>query len=360
MPGDAPLILVLNPGSTSTRVAVYRGEEALFSSTRIHSPEEISGSSDIFDQVPLRRRTVIEEMEKNGVEWSDLSAIAARGAPLKPLEGGTYRINARMLEDLKAFRIQSPHVSLLAGIMAAEFGEIHNIPAFIADPISVDELDAIARLSGLPEIPRRSLWHALNCRAVARKAAKDRGKRYEHVNLIVVHLGSGITISCHRKGRTIDVTDANSDGPFSPERSGTVPLLGLAELCFSGKYDREGMIRRITREGGMKAYLGTSDAMEVEKRIATHGDKVASLIYEGMAYQIAKEIGAMAAVLAGEIEAIVLTGALAQSPMLIDWIQRRVSFLAPVLVYPGEYEMEALAMAVLRVLRGEEEEKVYM
>jgi len=352
-------ILGINPGSTSTKVAVYDDEKPNFIESIVHPREEIAACKDYLEEYPIRKKSVLEALKKHSIELNSLSAVVARGAPLKPLEGGTYRINASLVDDLKNQRLQSPHVSCLAGLIAHDIAESMGIPSFIADPVSTDEFHPLARISGLPEINRKSIWHALNCKAAGRKVAREEGKKYEEMNLIICHLGSGITVSAHRKGKAIDVNNANSEGPFSPERTGTLPAVELVELCYSGKYNFKEIIRKITRQAGLFAYLGTADAREIERRIKEEKDEKAALIYEAMAYQVAKEIGAMAAVLEGKVDFIVLTGALAHSDILTSWIKKRVAFIAPIKIYPGEDEMEALNLAALRVLRGEEQEKQY-
>lgn len=352
-------ILAINPGSTSTRISVHDEEAELFSETMVHTKEELAAFRNFFEERPLRENAVFNSLKKHEIPLENLSAVVGRGAPLKPLEGGTYRINEIMLDDLRHQRLQSPHISVLAGIMAFEIAEPLGIPAFIADPVSTDEMHPLARISGLPEIHRKSLWHALNCKAAARKASRELAKKYEELNLIVCHLGSGITVSAHRLGRAIDVNNANSEGPFSPERAGTLPAVELIELCFSRIHEHVDMLRKVTRHAGLSAYLGTSDAREIERLIRDEKDEKAALVYEAMAYQVAKEIGAMATVLEGRVDAVVLTGALARSEMLTGWLKARVGFIAQILIYPGEDEMEALSLAALRVLRGEESPKEY-
>jgi len=352
-------ILAINPGSTSTKVSVYDDEAERFSETIVHTKEELAHFKDFTEERPLREMAVLNSLKKHEIPLESLSAVVGRGAPLKPLEGGTYRINELLLDDLRHQRLQSPHVSVLGGLMAFEIADSLGLPAFIADPVSTDEMHPLARISGLPEISRKSLWHALNCKAAARKASRDLNKKYQELNLLVCHLGSGITVSAHRRGRAIDVNNANSEGPFSPERAGTLPAVELIELCYSQRHEGHEMLKKVTRHAGLSAYLGTSNALEVERRIIEEKDEKAALLYEAMAYQVAKEIGAMAAVLEGKVDAVVLTGALARSEMLTGWITARVSFIAPILIYPGEDEMEALSLAALRVLRGEEEPKEY-
>ena len=272
-------------------------------------------------------------------------------------KGGTYRVNDKMLEDARA-NFQGEHPSNLGCALAYEIAKLGGVDAFIVDPVSVDEFEPLARYSGHPLIQRRSLSHALNIHAVARLASEKIGKKLDETNFVIAHLGGGISVCPVKGGKIIDANDASSDGPFSPERTGGLPLQPFISLCFSGKYTEQEIRKMVMGKGGLVAYLGTNNADEVEKRIQ-NGDEYAREVYEAMAYQIAKEIGAMATVLKGKVDAVVLTGGLANSKMLVDWITERVSFIAPVLVFPGEDEMRALALGVLRVLRGEEQAKEY-
>ena len=352
-------ILVINPGSTSTKVAVFDNEKQIFSQNISLDKEEMKKFSHYLEEYSMRKKSIKDFLESRNFDIRDLTAVIGRGAPFKPLEGGTYRITDEMLDDIKNGRLQSPHISALGAVISNEFSKELNIPSFIADPVSVDEFHEFSRLSGMKEIPRKSLWHALNCKAIAREAAESLGRKYEDLDLIVVHLGGGITISAHQKGRAVDVNNGNSEGPFSPERTGTLPALELVEICYSGKYTKEEMIKKITKEGGLRSYLGTSDAREIEEKIIKNNDKEYKLIYETMAYQISKEIGAYATVLKGSVDAIVITGGIANSNMLVDWIKERVSFISKVLVFPGEDELSALAKAAFRVLTGQEKEKKY-
>jgi len=351
-------ILSINPGATSTKVAVYENEKPLKVQAIRHDPAELASFKKTIDQLECRKRLVSEFLKKNGIEIKSLSAVVGRGGPFKPLLSGTYRVNHRMLSDVRSGNVQADHVSNLGCLLAFDLTRGTGIPAFIVDPVSVDEFPPVARISGLPELPRRSLGHALNIKMVARKAAKKLRRKYENLNLIVVHLGSGISVSSHQKGKMIDVNNANDGGPFSPQRVGSVPVTGLAKLCLSGKYDYPQIYERLTKKGGLLAHLGTDDLGEVEKRMAT-GDQKARLIYEAMIYQIAKEMGAMAATLSGKVDAVVLTGGMANSKNFVRKIKNRVKFLGPVLVFPGEDEMEALTRGALRVLNGEEKAKEY-
>ncbi len=351
-------ILVINPGSTSTKLGFFEGEKPIFIEVLRHNSEEIKKYKRIFDQYEFRKNVVLNFLKDKNISLESITCVVGRGGLIKPVESGTYIVNEKMIEDLKEAK-RGEHASNLGAIIAYEIAKELNIPAFIVDPVVVDEMDDIARISGLKGIERKSIFHALNQKAVARKAAKDLGKKYEDVNLIVVHLGGGISIGAHRKGKVVDVNNAlNGDGPFAPERAGGVPTQDLVDLCFSGKYTYEEMKKKLAGEGGLVSHLGTNDAREVERRIES-GDNYARLVYEAMAYQISRTIGEMAAVLKGDIDAIVLTGGIAYSNMLVNWIKERVSFLGKILVYPGEDEMEALALGALRVLRKEEEPKIY-
>lgn len=351
-------ILVINPGSTSTKIGIFEGEKPLFIEVLRHNSEEIKKFNRIFDQYEFRKNVVLDFLKNKNIPPESLTCVVGRGGLIKPVKSGTYIVNEKMIEDLKEAK-RGEHASNLGAIIAYEIAKPLGIPAYIVDPVVVDEMDDIARISGLNGIERKSIFHALNQKAVARRAAKDLGKKYEEANLIVVHLGGGISVGAHKKGRVVDVNNAlNGDGPFAPERAGGLPTQDLVELCFSGKYTFEEMKKKLAGEGGLVSHLGTNDAREVERRIE-QGDSYAKLVYEAMAYQVSKTIGEMAAVLKGEIDAIVLTGGIAYSEMLTNLIKERVSFLGKVLIYPGEDEMEALCFGALRVLRKEEEPKIY-
>ncbi len=354
-----PLILVINPGSTSTKLSVYRGTEEVYAETLYHSNEELARFQRVSDQYSFRVQVIEECLARNGFGSDGFDAIVARGGLLHPLEGGTYRVNEKMVQELLEARY-GEHASNLGAIIAWNLSRARGIPAFIVDPVVVDELDEIARLSGLPELPRKSIFHALNQKAVARKAAEKLGKKYREVNLIVAHMGGGITVGLHKQGRVVDVNNGlDGEGPYTPERTGTLPVGDLIRLCYSGKYTREEMLRLNKGQGGVVAYLGTNDMREVERR-ALAGEVRWRLVYEGMAYQVVKEICALSAVVAGQVDAIVLTGGVAYSEVFVNWIRERVSFLAPVFVFPGEMEMEALALGAYRVLTGEEQAKEYV
>ncbi|QEK13151.1 butyrate kinase [Crassaminicella thermophila] len=352
-------ILTINPGSTSTKIAVFDNEKSILETTLRHSAQEINKYERIYDQYEFRKQVILDTLNDNGINITKINAVVGRGGLLKPIEGGTYKVSEKMLSDLEV-GVLGEHASNLGGILANEIAKQLDIPSFIVDPVVVDEMDDIARISGMPEIERKSIFHALNQKAVARCAASELGKKYEGGNFIVAHMGGGVSVGAHRKGKVVDVNNAlDGEGPFSPERSGGLPVGDLAKLCFSGKYTIDEIKKRIKGKGGLVAYLGTNDGREVGKMIE-EGDKKAELIYKAMAYQIAKEIGSCAAVLKGEVDAVVLTGGIAYDKTFVKWIKDRVAFIGEVIVYPGEEEMIALAQGALRVLRGEEEAKEYI
>lgn len=351
-------ILVINPGSTSTKIGVFDNETCIFEKAIQHDVEEVSKFNRIIDQYDFRKNVILNQLDHEGINISKLSAVCGRGGLLRPIEGGTYEVNEAMLEDLRV-GFNGEHPSNLGGIIASEIANGLNITAYIVDPVVVDEFENIARFSGIPELPRKSIFHALNQKAVARRAAKDIGKPYEQVNLIIIHMGDGITIGAHKNGRVIDVNNGlHGDGPFSPERAGTVPAGDLVSLCYSGQYYRDEMMKKLVGQGGLVAYLQTSDTVEVENRIK-QGDKIAGETYEAMAYQIAKEIGSMGAVLEGQVDAIIMTGGLAYGKTFVEMISKRIDWIADIIVYPGNNELQALAEGTLRVLRKEEIPKVY-
>lgn len=351
-------VLAINPGSTSTKIAVFDNEEQIFEKTLRHSTDEICKYEKIADQFEFRKAVIEEALAEGGIEIKSLSAVVGRGGLLKPIAGGTYKVSPEMMEDLRV-GVLGEHASNLGGLIANEIAVAAGVEAFIVDPVVVDEMNDVARISGMPEIDRKSIFHALNQKAVARRAAAEMGKRYDDVNVVVAHLGGGVSVGAHEKGRVIDVNNAlDGEGPFSPERAGGLPVGDVVKLCFSGKVTLDEMKKKIKGNGGLVAYLGTNDARDVEKMIE-EGNEKAKVIYEAMAYQTAKEIGACAAVLKGDVDAVVLTGGIAYSKFITSYISERVSFIAPVKVYPGEDEMIALAEGGLRVLRGEEAAKTY-
>ncbi|HEY9766024.1 MAG TPA: butyrate kinase [Chroococcales cyanobacterium] len=347
-------ILVLNPGSTSTKIAVFKGSEKIFAEEIRYSSDEIGKYPTIIDQKDFRYRSILEAMEKNSLDPKKLDAVVGRGGMLKPLKGGTYLVGAEMLRDLNSFAF-GVHASSLGGIIADEIARPLGIPAFIVDPVSVDEMEDVSRITGLPEMQNYSRWHALNLRAIARRAAHDLGGAFEDFNFIMVHLGGGVTVAALRGGRAIDVNNAlDGGGPFSPERSGSLPTGQLLQACYSGKYTEKEMFKKLAGKGGMVAHLGTNDGREIEKRILA-GDEKAELVLRALAFQIAKEIGGAAATLKGEVRAIAITGGLAHQQRLVNWIEEAVRWIAPVMVYPGEDELQALAEGGMRVLKKEEQ-----
>lgn len=351
-------ILVVNPGSTSTKIAVFDEEKEIFKVNLSHPLEEIQKYPKIIDQFEFRKEVILNELARAGIPKESLKAVVGRGGLLRPIPSGTYAVTEKMLEDLRA-EVQGEHASNLGAMIAHTIASELNIPAFIVDPVVVDEMEEVARITGLPMIRRRSILHALNQKKVARQAARDIGKPYEELNLIVVHLGGGISVGAHRKGRIVDVNNAlNGDGPFAPERAGSLPAADLVELCFSGRYSKAEIKKMLAGKGGIVAHLGTNDVRAVEEMVK-NGDPKATLIIQAMAYNVAKWIGVMATVLEGRVDGIVLTGGLAYYTYFVDLIKQRCSFIAPFYVYPGEDEMRALLEGALRVLRGEEKARIY-
>lgn len=351
------LILTINPGSTSTKVSIFRDEEEIKSNKIYHKDEELKKFKRIIEQYDYRLNLITDWLEKENIQIDSLRAVVGRGGILRPIPGGTYIVTEKMIEDLR-IGIGAEHAANLGGILAKGIADKANVPAFIVDPVSVDEFEEVARISGLKEIERKSQIHALNIKAVSYRRAKELNKDLKDLNFIVAHLGGGISVAPVRGGRMIDVNNASEMGPFSPERTGGLPVGDLVRMCYSGKYTFEEMKEKIKGKGGLVSYLGTVDAKEVEKRIAD-GDKYAKLIYDAMIYQIGKEIGMMATVLKGKVDNIILTGGLAHSEYLVENLKEMISFIAEVIVYPGEDEMKALNQGALRVLNGKEEAKIY-
>lgn len=346
-------ILAINPGSTSTKIAVFDGEVCIFSFNLSHSIDELSKLSGFEEQYEYRKKMILNELAKAGIEVSSLAAIVGRGGLLRPIPSGVYAVTDAMKKDLNKGWLDSKHPANLAALIADDM--VHSIPgarAFIADPPVVDEMDEIAKLSGHPKLRRKSILHALNQKAIARKHSEATGIPYEDMNLIVAHLGGGISVGAHRKGLIVDVNNVlDGDGPFSPERSGGLPVGDMVKLCFSGELTQEEIRKMIVGRGGIIAYLGTNDAREVEQRIS-NGDSDAAIVYDAMIYQVAKDIGAMFTVLHGDVDAILITGGIAHSEMVIGKLKARIEKLASVFIYPGEDEMSALAMNGLMALRG--------
>lgn len=352
-------VLAINPGSTSTKIAVFEDENLIMEKTLRHSSEEIGKYGSIVEQKAFRKEIILESLVEVGINPNDLDAVVGRGGLVAPLEGGTYEVNDQMLQDLKE-AARGEHASNLGALIAKEIASSAVIPAFIVDPVVVDEMSDLARISGIPEIERISIFHALNQKAVAKRYAKQVQVPYESLNLIVAHLGGGISVGAHEKGRVIDVNNAlNGDGPFSPERSGGLPVVGVFEVLRNRTLTDQQFKKRMSGNGGIVAYLDTNDARVVEERIA-RGDAQAELIYKAMAYQIAKEIGACAAVLNCDVDAIIITGGISYSELFVGYIKERVQKLAKIVVFPGEDEMTALAEGALRVLNQTEEAKTYL
>lgn len=350
-------IFVINPGATSTKVAVFHDREMVLKETIDHINEELSSFDKIFEQRKYRESILNEWLKKNGILISDYDAVVARGGLLKPMIGGSYLVNEKMIEDLEKAEY-GEHASNLGAAIAWDIGHPGNLPCYIVDPVSVDEMSPVARISGLKELPRRSLFHALNSRAVAISYANSIGSKYNEMNLVVVHLGSGISVSVHSEGMVRDVNNALESGPMSPDRAGALPAKSLVNLAFSGKYTEYELIKKMNRAGGLQDHLGTTDLRVAEKM--ARNNEYAEIVLDAMIYQISKEVGAMVAALRGQVDAIIVTGGMAYSEWLKGEIEESVSFLAPLVFMPGEMEMEALAEGVLRVLEKEEQAKLYM
>jgi butyrate kinase len=352
-------ILAINPGSTSTKIAVYQGSEPIFLKNITHSPEELAEFPKMSDQFHFRKNNILQQLKDADISLENVHAVMGRGGLLKPIPSGVYEVNEAMIYDLKNSPL-GEHASNLGGLIAHDIAiELPDAKAYITDPIVVDELDVIARISGHPLFERISIFHALNHKAIAREYAKAIQKQYEELNLIVVHLGGGITVGAHKKGRVVDVNQGlDGEGPFTPERSGTLPVGALIRLCFSGKYTLDELLKMNKGQGGLIAHLGTNDAKEVVKRIEA-GDLKAKMIYDAMAYQVAKYIGEMYAVLKCEVDAILITGGIAYDKKFVSFIQEYVHKIAPVHIFPGEDEMHALAMNGLLLIKGELQAKTY-
>ena len=351
-------MLIINPGSTSTKIGVFEDETLLFEETLRHTTEEISQYATIVDQKDFRKNIITEFLASKGVELKDINVVVGRGGMLKPIPGGTYPVSDALLEDLKIGK-QGQHASNLGGILAREIGDEIGAPSFIVDPVVVDEMEEIARFSGVPELPRTSVFHALNQKAVAKRYAKEVGKSYQDLNLIVVHMGGGVSVGAHKGGRVVDVFNAlDGDGAFSPERAGAVPPGALVKMCFSGKYTEKEVYKKLVGGGGFNAYAGTNDGRVVEERVM-QGDKEAEMLYNAFIYQVCKNIGAQAAVLEGNVDQIVVTGGIAYSKLVIAEFTKRIGWIAPLTVYPGEDELLALAQGALRVMNGDEQAMEY-
>lgn len=350
--------LIINPGSTSTKIGVFEDETLLFEETLRHSTEEIAQYASIVDQKDFRKQIILDLLKEKDFDIRSLQVIVGRGGMLKPIPGGTYAVSDDLLHDLKIGK-QGQHASNLGGILAREIGDEIGVPSYIVDPVVVDELMPIARYSGVPELPRTSVFHALNQKAVAKRYAKEKGVSYESLNLIVVHMGGGVSVGAHEKGRVIDVFNAlDGDGAFSPERAGAVPSGALIRMCFSGEYTEKEVYKKIVGGGGFNAYLGTNDMRDVAKMI-DEGDTHADEVREAFILQVCKNIGSMSCVLKGKVDAIIVTGGIAYNKAVVDKMEERAGFIAPFTVYPGEDELLALAQGALRLLNGEEKAMEY-
>jgi len=351
-------ILAINPGSTSTKVALYYDERPLLDMTLRHTHDQLARFHSIDEQMEWRRDMVLQGVAEHGFSISDLSAVIGRGGLTKPIEGGIYEVNDAMEHDLRNPRLH--HACNLGGLIAREIARMVGIPAYIADPGVVDEMNEMVHVTGLPQIRRISIFHALNQKAIARIHARRKGCAYEDMNLIIVHLGGGISVGAHCRGRVVDNNNAlNGDGPFAPERAGTLPTVSLVDMCFSGEYTKADMYKMLAGKGGIMAHLGTNSIVTVVERIE-RGDEYARMVLDAMCYNVGKQIGAMAAALSGQVDGILLTGGIANSDYVVDRIRKQCSFLAPISVYAGENELQSLIENALAVLRGEIEPKVYV
>jgi butyrate kinase len=351
-------ILAVNPGSTSTKIALFEDERELFATNVSHDAARLKEFREISDQFPYRKETILGELAKARVSLEGIDAFVGRGGGLVSLKGGTYIINETLLLHARiGFTVKHP--AALGSQLAYEFATMYGGKAFVVNPPDVDEFDLVSRVSGLSDVFRESRGHPLNQKEVAMRYAAEKGKRYEDLNLVISHIGGGISITAHRKGRMVDSNDIiNGDGPMAPTRAGSIPAVAIIKMCYSGKYTEREMYDRITKTGGLVDHLGTSEVREVVERIR-NGDSHAKLIYDAMIYQIGKNIGAYATVLDGDVDAILLTGGVANDPYLVEKITDRVGYIAPVKVYAGEFEMEAMAAGALRVLTGQEQPKIY-
>ena len=351
-------ILIINPGSTSTKIGVYEDEKQIFEETLRHPTEEIAKYASIIDQKDFRKEVILNVLKEKNFDIKTLDVVVGRGGLLKPIPGGTYAVTDDLLEDLKIGK-QGQHASNLGGILAKEIGDEVGVPSYIVDPVVVDELEPVARYSGMPELPRRSIFHALNQKAVAKRYAKEIGKPYDQLNLIVIHMGGGVSVGAHRNGKVVDVNNIiDGEGAFSPERAGTVPVGDLIKLCYSGKYTEKEIYKKICGNGGFNGYIGSNDMRDLLKW-KEEGNQEASDLIDAFHYQIAKDAGAMAAVLNGKVDQIICTGGIAYGKETIDALKEKLGWIADFTVYPGEDELLALAQGALRVMTGEEEAKAY-
>ncbi len=350
-------ILAINPGSTSSKIGYFEGTDCVSSITIRHNQEEIARFDSLIDQYPMRKEAITDWMKEQNIKIHDLDGVVGRGGLLKPTHGGTFKVNQNIISDLKSCKY-GVHASNLGALIAQEIADLAGVDAFIVDPVTTDELSPLARYSGHPDIKRVSVFHALNQKASARTVCDNLGKKYEEINMIIAHLGGGATVAAHERGRAVDVNHGLEEGPFTPERSGSLPVLEILKMAYSGDFTLDEMKKKIVGRGGMTAYMGTSDIQAVVK-MAEDGDKKAKEILEAMVYQICKEIGACATVLKGSVDAIVITGGVAYNSFITDRIEDRVSFIAPLHILPGENELLSMTSGVLRVLEGKEEAGIY-
>lgn len=350
--------LIINPGSTSTKIGVFEDETLLFEETLRHSTEEISQYASIVDQKDFRKKIITDLLKEKDFDIKSLGMVVGRGGMLKPIPGGTYAVTDDLLEDLKIGK-QGQHASNLGGILAREIADEIGVPSYIVDPVVVDELAPVARYSGVKELPRTSVFHALNQKAVAKRYSKEAGKAYDSMNLIVVHMGGGVSVGAHEKGKVIDVFNAlDGDGAFSPERAGAVPSGALIKMCFSGEYTEKEVYSKIVGKGGFNSYLGTNDMRNVIKMIE-EGNEEAKAMFDAFIFQVIKDIGSMACVLNGKVDQIIVTGGIAYNAKVIEALKEKAGWIAPFTVYPGEDELLALVQGGLRVLNGEEKAMEY-
>lgn len=350
--------LIINPGSTSTKIGVFEDETLLFEETLRHSTEEIAQYASIVDQKDFRKNIIINLLKEKDFDIHSLNMVVGRGGMLKPIPGGTYAVSDDLLEDLKIGK-QGQHASNLGGILAREIGDSIGVPSYIVDPVVVDELEPVSRYSGVPELPRTSVFHALNQKAVAKRYAKEVGKAYSDLNLVVVHMGGGVSVGAHKLGKVVDVFNAlDGDGAFSPERAGAVPSGALIKMCFSGKYTEKEVYKKIVGNGGFNAYCGTNDMRDVEKMV-DNGDAKVTEIRDAFITQVAKDIGSMACVLNGKVDQIIVTGGIAYDKGVVSGLKEKAEWIAPMTIYPGEDELLALVQGGLRVLNGEEAAMTY-
>nr|WP_321255709.1 butyrate kinase [uncultured Pseudodesulfovibrio sp.] len=350
-------ILAINPGGTSTKIAVFNNEEELFSENVMHQESELHDFDSVFDQFRYRKDVIVERLRANDYQIEDFDCVVGRGGLLKPVEGGTYEVNDAMIEDLRN-AINGEHPSNLGPVIAKDIADSIDVPAFIVDPVSVDEFLDIAKISGISDLERSSWMHALNQKAVCRETAERLNGKYQDFNFIVAHLGSGISIAAHLKGCMIDGSGGRCDGPFSPERCGGLPSFPLVELCYSGKYTQKEMVSKISTKAGMFDYLGTKDMMDIENRYLAKEEKVVKVL-DSFIYQTAKEIAAYGASLSGDVDRIIITGGIAHSDLIVEKLRERVGYLGQFEVIAGEKEMTALTLGALRVMSGTEEVQTY-